>query len=228
MGSRRTNGGTRTPSERFLRPVCIPFHHVSLRVGVRGENPCLLVDSNHRHRDFQSLALPPELKRPSTDAPRRAARRRPPPRGRGDAPPPGRKGMEDSNPQSTPPKGAALPIWPMPSRPPPPSPAHPPGPGPSPGPGPRPGPRRPILHDPLGGPLPPSSEGTLASKYLLAGGVEAQFGGGIFGRKNPWGGDGKSGDVPAAGAWGPGPRSQGPLGPGPEQGGSRGTRPAWT
>ena len=214
MGSRRTNGGTRTPSERFLRPVCIPFHHVSLRVGVRGENPCLLVDSNHRHRDFQSLALPPELKRPSTDAPRRAARRRPPPRGRGDAPPPGRKGMEDSNPQSTPPKGAALPIWPMPSRPHPPLPAHPPGPGPgpSPGPGPWPGPRRPILHDPLGGPLPPSSDGTLSSKYLLAGGVEARFGGGYFWSKKSVGGRREIRRRPSGG--GVGPRSPVPRSPG--------------
>ena len=210
MGSVRvqpTNGGTRTPSERFLRPVCIPFHHVSVPPGPGGarrappgpggaapwapgrRGACLLVDSNHRHRDFQSLALPPELKRPSAGARGRAARGRPPlPAGRRERTPgDGRKGMKDSNLQSTPPKGAALPIWPMPS-------------GPRPFPfvssGPRPfgGPptsEGPILHDPLAGGLPPLPEGTLWANYLLAGGVKARFGGGMFAPKNPWGGDGK-------------------------------------
>ena len=57
--ARPTSGGTRTPSRLILSQACIPFHHAGW---VR--NGCPLVESNHRHRDFQSLALPTELREP--------------------------------------------------------------------------------------------------------------------------------------------------------------------
>ena len=67
------------------------------------------------------------------------------------------------------------------------------------------------LHDPLAGPLPPLPEGTLTPKYLLAGGVSAQFRGGYFGQKNPWGGPRSPSWVPFSGSLA-GPLA-GPLGP---------------
>ena len=70
-----------------------------------------------------------------------------------------------------------------------------------------------FLHDPLAGPLPPSPEGTLNTKYPLAGGVDPQFWGGIFSQKNPWGGDGKSRSAPFPSASAPrGPPSGPPSG----------------
>ena len=76
------------------------------------------------------------------------------------------------------------------------------------------------MHDPLARHLPPLPEGTLPSKYLLAWGVRGPFRGGIFGPKNPWGGDGKSSIPPLRSSGPPGPRRdrvRPPPNPGPRE-----------